>query len=355
MQTAYAAEVAAGRIVADPAQREAVAELGRLESALSGRRRWRRAAPAGVYLHGPVGRGKTWLMDRFFGTLPTEAKLRRHFHAFMLEEVHAPLRRLRRQRDPLPRIARDIARRARVLCFDELFVEDIADAMLLGRLLEALFAEKVALVATANVPPEGLYRGGLKRERFLPAIAALERHCRVVAVGGSRDYRRERLGAAGAYRVTPDDGEARLAAVFRDLAGRPPQPGTVTLAGRPMNVAGSTEDMLFARFPQLCEGPRGAADYLALAERYRSLLLAGVPVMDDESPAPTRRFISLIDILYERNTLLVCTAGAEPQALYRGRRFRFEFRRTASRLEEMRSADYLAGTHLARAPALTGL
>ncbi|HEX5313783.1 MAG TPA: cell division protein ZapE, partial [Gammaproteobacteria bacterium] len=173
IENAYREALAGGRIEADAAQANAVGALARLERELTvSRFPWRDRPARGVYLHGPVGRGKTWLMDLFFRNVPIENKLRRHFHAFMQEEIHAALRALAGQRDPLPRIARDLARRARLLCFDELLVEDIADAMLLGTLFEALFAEDVALVTTANVPPAGLYRDGLQRERFLPAIAA---------------------------------------------------------------------------------------------------------------------------------------------------------------------------------------
>jgi len=357
IEAAYADALDRGGKQSDPAQSEAVAALARLERGLTRRRLpWRRGAPRGVYLHGPVGRGKTWLMDLFYRSLPIDRKLRRHFHGFMLEEVHAPLRRLRHLRNPLPRLAKDLSRRTRVLCFDELLVEDIADAMLLGPLLQALFDKGVALVATSNVPPDGLYRDGLKRERFLPAIAALEAHCELVAVDGTRDYRTERLGAGGAYRVAgADTGRRDLQALFEDLTGEPPRPGTITLSARPVATAGAAEDTVLVDFSRLCEDARSARDYIELAERYRTVLLAGIPVLDDESQEAARRFISLIDVFYERRTLLVATAAAEPDGLYEGRRFRFEFRRTESRLEEMRSREYLAGTHLAHAPALTPL
>lgn len=357
VEAAWRKAIADGRIEHDPAQADALASLARLERELTERTLpWRRTTPRGVYLHGPVGRGKTRLMDCFYRSLPIDKKLRRHFHAFMQEEVHGPLKRLRERRDPLPRLARELATRTRVICFDEFLVEDIADAMLLGPLFEALFGEGVVLVATANPSPSGLYRDGLQRERFLPAIAALEKHCEVVSIAGARDYRAEHIGADGAWRISDaDHGRMGLAALFRRLSGEEPQPAEIALNGRGIGVAGAGEDMLLTDFDTLCTGPRSAADYIALAERYRMLLLAGVPVIDDESLDSARRFIALVDVLYEKRSLLVAAAAAQPAELYRGRRFRFEFARTASRLEEMRGADWLAGVHLARVPSLTPL
>lgn len=356
-QRAYEQALQSGTKEPDPAQTRAVRALGRLERELMRRRLpWRQTAPTGVFLYGPVGRGKTWLMDLFYRALPFEDKLRSHFHRFMLEEVHAPLRRLRHQRDPLPRLARDLARRSRVLCFDELLVEDIADAMLLGPLLQGLFDHGVALVTTANVPPAGLYRDGLKRDRFLPTIASLEQHCELMNVGGGQDYRTQHLGAGGTYRITQRmTGRAELQALFTELTGEGAHDGTIHLSGRPVAVGGVNQDTVFLEFGPLCEEARSAADYVELAERYRTVLLAGLPVLDDYAPQATRRFIALVDVLYERRTVLILTAEAEPDALYRGERFRFEFRRTASRLEEMRSKAYLSATHLAHIPMLTPL
>ncbi len=357
IEMAWQEAIASGCISHDPAQGEARRALSRLEGELVGKRLFaRRRSPRGVYLYGPVGRGKTWLMDLFFRNLPIEQKLRRHFHAFMQEEIHAPLKRLRGERDPLPKLARALARRTRVVCFDELLVEDIADAMLLGPLLQALFSEGVALVATSNVSPADLYRGGLQRERFLPAIAALEARCELIEVAGKHDYRAEFIGAEGVWRIAGTaEGEKILAAVFRHLAGEPPRPVELRINDRPIVARGAGADTLLLRFADLCEGPRSAADYLELAHRYRVLLLANVPVLDDENPDAARRFIALIDILYESHTVLIATASAPPEALYAGRRFRFEFKRTASRLEQMRSADWLAATHLTRIPRLTPL
>ncbi|MGH8428110.1 MAG: cell division protein ZapE [Gammaproteobacteria bacterium] len=357
IEAAWREAVADGRIEADPAQDEALAALARLERELTQRRAFGRSPTSrGVYLYGPVGRGKTWLMNLFFRNLPIEDKLRRHFHAFMQEEVHAPLRRLRDHRDPLPRLARDLARRVRVLCFDELLVEDIADAMLLGPLLQALFAEGVALVATANPPPSGLYRDGLQRERFLPAIAALEQHCEVIAVAGAHDYRAEHIGVGGAWRVIePEAGRRELAQLFQRLAGTRPHPAEIRVKGRAITVAGTSDDTLLADFAGLCEGPRNASDYIQLAKRYRTILLAGVPLLDDEALDAARRFIAIVDVLYESRTVFVAAAAALPAELYDGNRFRFEFLRIASRLKEMNSVTWLGAIHLARASTLTPL
>ncbi|MGH8224685.1 MAG: cell division protein ZapE [Gammaproteobacteria bacterium] len=357
IEKAWQEAIASGRMKADPAQASAIESLARLERELTRRRLpWRRQTSTGVYLYGPVGRGKTCLMDFFYRNLPLKEKIRRHFHAFMQEEVHEPLRQLHEKSDPLFRLARDLARRVRVICFDEFLVEDIADAMLLGPLFEALFDEGVALVATANVPPADLYRDGLQRERFLPAIAALEKHCEVVTVAGTRDYRAEHIGADGAWHMTDaETGRDELAALFQRLTGECPRAANIAVNGREIHVAGASEDTLLLDFATLCTGPRSATDYIALAERYRTILLAGVPILDDEALDATRRFIALVDVLYENCTVLVVAAAAQPEELYRGKRFRFEFLRSASRLEEMRGVEWFAAIHLARTPALTPL
>jgi cell division protein ZapE len=353
---AYREQLARGK-TPDPAQAAAVAALVRLSRELTQSTHWwRKTRPQGVYLYGPVGRGKTWLMNLFYRTLPIERKLRYHFHAFMREEVHGPLKRLRRHDEPLPRLAHALARRTQVLCFDELLVEDIADAMLLGPLLQALFAEGVALVATANPAPDALYHNGLKRENFLPAIRAIETHCEVVAVDGARDYRADYIDYDGMWQVTPaTTGAARLATLFAQLCDVEAHPATLTLNERRIDARGASENTVFFDFSPLCVEARSANDYIELAERYRTVLINGIPRLDDEMLGATRRFIALVDVLYERHTLLLATAAAEPEDLYAGKRFHYEFKRTISRLEEMRSTAWLAGAHLAHAPTLTPL
>lgn len=341
----------------DPAQAGAVAALARLSRELERPPHWwHKSRPQGVYLYGPVGRGKTWLMNLFYRSLRIDHKLRLHFHTFMRDEVHAPLKRLRRHDDPLPRLAHDLARRTRVICFDELLVEDIADAMLLGPLLQALFAEGVALVATANLPPGELYHDGLKRDNFLPAIHAIKAHCELVAVDGTRDYRADRIDSDGVWQVAANATDAkRLGTLFAQLGEGEARPTTLTLGGRRIDARGASEDTVFFDFTPLCVEARSANDYIELADRYRTVLISNVPVLDDEALEVARRFIALVDILYEHHTLLVATAVAEPQNLYTGKCFRYEFKRTVSRLEEMRSTAWLAGAHWAHAATLTPL
>ncbi|MDN5865731.1 MAG: AFG1 family ATPase [Gammaproteobacteria bacterium] len=357
IEAAYSKALDTQRIVPDPGQMEALEALARLERELSRTPRFRRRRSiCGVYLHGPVGRGKTWLMDLFFRNLPIRGKLRAHFHVFMQQEMHAPLKKLKRQRDPLQKLARAIARKTRVICFDELLVEDITDAMLLGPLFEALFAEGVALVATANLPPGKLYRDGLQRERFLPAISAIERHCEIVHVAGKLDHRAEQIGANGTWRLLGRPAaSADLHGLFRRLTDVPPSAGELRINDRPVRYLGAGADSLFMDFEALCAGARNASDYLELARRYRILMIADIPTLDDENLDTVRRFIALVDVLYEAHTVVIVSAAAAPAELYRGKRFRFEYRRTTSRLEEMRSANWLAAAHLAHAPALTPL
>jgi cell division protein ZapE len=353
IETAYRKALDNDEIVADEAQARGVSSLARLERELVGKQPfWRKRKARGVYLYGPVGRGKTWLMDLFFHALPIDAKLRLHFHVFMHEEVHAPLKKLAGERDPLVKVARELARRLRVICFDEFLVEDITDAMLLGTLFEALFAEGVALVATSNVAPDDLYRDGLQRERFLPAIAAIKTHCEVVDVAGETDHRAARIGAEGVWRTTSS---ADLPDLFHRLTHTEPERGELRINHRPIHYLGASEDTLLMRFNDLCDGPRSAEDYLELAQRYHVIMLEGIPILDDKRLGAARRFIALVDILYESHTLLIASAASPPESLYSGKRLRFEFKRTASRLEEMRSTDWLAAHHLSHARALTPL
>jgi cell division protein ZapE len=308
--------------------------------------RKRRGPQRGVYLHGGVGRGKTWLMDLFFQSLPFPQKRRRHFHRFM-HDVHDELKTLAQREAPLESVAEGIAREARVLCFDELFVTDIADAMMLGTLFEALFRRGVTLVATSNVPPRELYKGGLQRQRFIPAIELLEKHTRVVAVSGDTDYRLRQLTQAGTYLVSKvPDTQARLDALFTELAdGDAGNTGTVEIEDRQIPVVRESDNVVWFEFSALCEGPRSQNDYIEIARDYQSVIVSNVPKFTPSREDPARRFIALVDELYDRNVNLVISAAAPPAELYKGERLAFEFQRTSSRLIEMQSEEYLAREH----------
>ena len=307
----------------------------------------RRAPLRGIYLWGGVGRGKTFLADAFHAELPLREKRREHFHRLM-QEVHARLAGYRGHASPLDRVAADLASRARILCVDEFIVSDVADAMILGTLLEALFRRGVTLVATSNLPPRELYRGGLQRERFLPAVALIERHCRVIELDGGIDYRLRQLERATLW-LSPRsaDAEARLAAEFERLAdGRGAQDVKVQVAGRPLRARREAEGIVWFEFRELCEGPRSVADYIEIARCYGTVFLSGVPVMRASDDDAARRFVTLVDEIYDRGVKLVVSADAgQPEGLYQGERLAFEFRRTASRLHEMQGLGYLARPH----------
>ncbi len=307
--------------------------------------RWRRASPPaavpGFYLWGPVGRGKSLLMDLFHDHLHRPDRRRTHFHAFM-QEVHGRLRALRQehQSNPVPALAATLAREARVLCLDELQVTDIADAMILGRLFESLFARGVVLVTTSNQPPRELYRDGLQRERFLPFIALIEQHMTVMALAGDRDYRRSRLAATGRW-FTPADGAARAAlddAFQRCAAGHQPGPTTLTVHDRRVFIPLAAGPVARLPFAALCETALGAADYLALARTFDTLFLENIPCL--RAADARRRFITLIDALYEHNVTLVATAAAAPDGLFAGAPADEAGARAASRLAAMTAEDW---------------
>jgi cell division protein ZapE len=304
------------------------------------------AAVRGLYLWGSVGRGKTWLMDLFFASLPFAQRRRQHFHRFMYD-VQAELARLRHERDPLEHVAETIAREIRVLCVDELQVSDIADAMILGGLFAGLFRRGVTLVATSNTQLQELYKDGLQRARFLPAIELLERHVEVVRVGGTTDYRLRELTQAGVYLPAgAADTPARLALLFDRLGGHAVRVGgAVVIEGRAIAVIREGAGVVWFDFAALCAGPRSQDDYIEIAREYRSVIVSGVPVLEATDDDAARRFIELIDELYDRNVSLIVSAAALPAGLYRGERLRGPFERTVSRLIEMQSAEYLAREH----------
>ncbi|MEX1109378.1 MAG: cell division protein ZapE [Dongiaceae bacterium] len=359
---------AAGRIELDPAQTRAVERLQTLHDQLIGyvparhrsgflaRLFGRDAAasgqaatvPRGLYLVGDVGRGKSMLMDLFFAGAPVAAKRRVHFLAFM-QEVHGRLHTWRQSHrgDPVPPVAEAIAADATLLCFDEFQVTNIADAMLLGRLFEALIGRGVVIVATSNWAPYRLYEGGLQRDRFLPFIALIEARLDLVDLGDGTDWRRIRVAGQPVYFVPHDErAAAQLRDIFALLTDRAePRAVSIGLPGRVLSVPRAAEGVAWFGFDALCRRNLGAADYLALAANFHTLLLEDVPVMGDDERNEALRFTALIDALYEHKTLLVMSAAAEPDGLCRARDVAVAYRRTASRLIEMRSAEYVARHH----------
>ncbi len=358
----YRRRLEAGELAEDLAQREAVAALDRLHAELAAggppQRGWRRrmagavgrraGPPPGVYLWGRVGRGKTLLMDLFFECLPFEDKLRRHFHRFMAA-VHDDLKRLRDRADPLELVADGLAERARVICFDELAVTDIADAMILGTLFAALFERGVALAATSNLEPRDLYKEGLQRQRFLPAIDLIERHTEVVHVGGDLDYRLAFLERANVY-LQPNDERAdrRLAEYFRSMArDRGEAHGRIEILNRPIDFRRESDGVVWFGFDAVCDGPRSQDDYIELSKLYHTVLLSDVPQFDVRLENQARRFIALVDEFYDRRVKLILSAASPVESLYQGTRLAHEFQRTRSRLAEMQSREYLGAEHRA--------
>ena len=350
----YRQELAAGRLVDDAAQRQAVALLDDLHRRLEARkprRPWPFRRPAGpeqgLYLWGGVGRGKTMLMDLFHDCLAV-GKLRMHFHRFM-RRVHDDLHALHGARDPLRRVAAGLADRARVLCFDEFFVADIGDAMILGELFRNLFDRGVTLVATSNVQPALLYENGLQRRRFLPAIAALEKHTLVHRMDGTVDHRLRTLARAEIYRWPLDEeADAGLAESFVTLApGRSAACVDIEVNGRNIRARRRADGVVWFESAELCEGPRSANDYIELARCHNAVLLSNLKSFDSTREDAARRFISLVDEFYDRNVKLIVSAEVPVADLYGGARHRREFERTRSRLMEMQSLAYLASSHKA--------
>ena len=302
----------------------------------------------GLYLWGGVGRGKTMLMDLFYDCLPETRRMRMHFHRFM-RRVHDGLNEWAGTADPLRKVAATIAAEGDVLCFDEFFVSDIGDAMILAEILDALFALGVTLVATSNVEPKHLYENGLQRRRFLPAIDLLYAHTRVEHVADGLDFRLRALEQAEIYHYPLDRAaEQGLKKYFAALAPDAPQADVVLqIEGRPIKTRMVADDVVWFDFADLCEGPRSQNDYIELAMVYHAVLLSNVPVLDLHKENAARRFISLVDEFYDHGVKLIISAAAPITDLYQGERLRFEFERTESRLLEMQSHEYLAGSHRA--------
>ncbi|MGA9855654.1 MAG: cell division protein ZapE [Gammaproteobacteria bacterium] len=352
----YQADLAKPGFVKDAAQVKAVAALDVLYHFLLKRPplpRWRRwlgqsqSPLKGLYLWGSVGRGKTWLMDCFYECLPFHEKQRLHFHRFM-QMVHAQLKSLSEQEDPLRIVARHFSEQARVLCFDEFFVSDIADAMLLGRLFEYLFADGVTLVATSNIPPDKLYKDGLQRERFLPAIRSLKQHTHILNVDGGTDYRLRHLERARLF-YTPAGAEAdaHLQAFFGHISGGSHGSGEPLLINdRPIRIRQHADGAVWFNFMDICGGPRSQVDYIEIARSYHTVLISDIPQLSGDLEDEARRFLALVDEFYDRKVKLVISAVTDIAGLYRGKRLNFEFQRTTSRLQEMQSREYLSEPHL---------
>lgn len=302
----------------------------------------------GIYFWGGVGRGKTYLMDMFYEQLPFENKMRLHFHRFM-HQLHEQLIDHKGQRDPLLIIADEIAEKTCVICFDEFFVSDITDAMLLGGLFQALFANGVTLVATSNIPPENLYRNGLQRERFIPAIKLIQQHTEVVNVDSGIDYRLRTLEKAEIYHYPHDQAAIdNLNYSFEQLVTEESAKGSeIEVEHRMLKTVRCAEGVIWFQFKEICETARSHADYIELSRCYHTVMVSEIPQLATKDDSAARRFISLVDEFYERNVKLMITAAVEMEALYTGKQLAFEFRRTLSRLQEMQSKEYLAKEHLA--------
>jgi cell division protein ZapE len=355
-------QVAGGRLEFDASQLDAAVRLDRLRAALlesSGslgeRLRthlpWlpastQRAPQRGLYLWGGVGRGKTMLMDWFYESLPFSRRERSHFYRFM-RHVHAQLRAVTQRTQPLEVVAQRLAKTARVICLDEFFVADIADAMILAGLFEGLFRRGVTLVATSNTPPQELYKDGLQRERFLPAIELLRQHVDVVHLDGGVDHRLRRLEQAPTYLDSGrEDTTAKLQQLFAALAGGAVSgPAKLSVEDRDIAAEATGPGMAWFEFNELCEGPRSQNDYIELARAYHTVFISNIPTFTRANEDAARRFIMLIDEFYDRGVNIVVSAAAAPAQLYRGERLQFEFQRAASRLIEMQTQHYLAGEH----------
>ncbi len=365
----YQRLLAAGEYQADEVQRQAVTQLdhiyqalqqipavsapagglrGKLSRLLGKSCETAKQRPVqGLYMWGGVGRGKTWLMDMFFHSLPGDRKLRLHFHRFMLR-VHEELTELQGQENPLEIIADGFKAQTDVLCFDEFFVSDITDAMLLATLLQALFARGITLVATSNIPPDDLYRNGLQRARFLPAIDLINEYCDVMNVDAGIDYRLRTLTQAHLY-LTPLDEQTRqtMDQMFVKLAGKKGEAAPVLqINHRPLQVIHAVDGVLAVDFHTLCEEARSQLDYIALSRLYHSVILYNVRVMGPLKENTARRFLALVDEFYERHVKLVIAAEASMFEIYQGERLKFEYQRCLSRLQEMQSEEYLKLPHL---------
>ncbi|MDG2017837.1 MAG: cell division protein ZapE [Porticoccaceae bacterium] len=302
----------------------------------------------GLYMWGGVGRGKTYLMDSFYESLPFESKLRIHFHRFM-RRVHSDLSVFKGYANPLEKVADKISSETDIICFDEFFVSDIADAMILGTLFEALFARGVCLVATSNIAPEKLYQNGLQRQRFLPAIDLIEKHCQVVNVDGGTDYRLRALTNTSLYHSPlGHESDIAIADIFETLTVNDKsiiRDSEISVNGRAIPVMAMTSDVIWFDFLAICDGPRSQNDYIDLACEFHAVVVCNVPILNAEREDSARRFINLVDEFYDRNVKLAISAQRPLEQLYQGNKLAFEFERTQSRLIEMQSLEFLSLPH----------
>ena len=359
----YQADLLKPNFFADDAQLQAITMLQRLHDDLSntktqfvrkssllqrlfGNNEKEKKSYRGLYFYGGVGRGKTYLVDLFYHSIDGDRKQRLHFHHFMLQ-VHKQLTLLQGQVNPLKEIAKQFAEKTDIICFDEFFVEDITDAMILAGMFEALFEEGVVLVATSNIHPNNLYKNGLQRARFLPAIDLINQHCEVFNLDGGKDYRLGRLIEAEIYHCPLNENTStQIEEAFETFSnGDKKYKQIITVNNREINTIATSCDTLSIEFNDLCDGPRSVHDYIELAILYRTVLIANIPKMTDQHNDLTRRFIALVDEFYDRNVVLIMSAEVDVISLYEGERLAFEFQRCVSRLLEMQSKAYLSKAH----------
>ncbi|MDV4313512.1 cell division protein ZapE [Acinetobacter indicus] len=351
----YAQALASGQFMPDEAQAEAVHELDRVWQELIQRykaskkafRRFRRqTSPRGVYMWGGVGRGKTWLMDQFYESIPFRRKIRMHFHHFM-QHVHRELNKLSGQRNPLDTVADQIYKDAVIICFDEFFVSNVTDAMILSDLFQKLFNRGITLVATSNIAPDGLYKNGIHRDRFIPTIEMVKKNCAILNVDAGVDYRLRVLKQAQLFKSPlTHDHNVWMAQRFDALTHTQTHSDEpITINNRLIETVAHTEDVLWCEFSEMCLKPRSPADYIEIANLYNTVLVSNVPHLTDYLADGTRRFIYLVDEFYDRGVKLLLTSEDSIIELYQGEKLAFEIERTRSRLLEMQSDDYLHAAH----------
>ena len=345
----YTSLIENGQLSFDEAQSALLNKLDRLSTNLTKRSRswFRREKINGFYIRGEVGRGKTQIMDIFYETLEIKKKKRVHFHRFM-KILHDDLDNISGQKDPLKIAAKNISKETEVLCFDEFYVEDIGDAMLLGRFINELFENKVTLVTTSNTHPDNLYKEGLHRSRFLPAIESIKSNCEIYELNSAQDYRLRTLEQLEIFIIgEKDGGKNKLSSNFSELTNNEFQEDkNIEILGRKIKTIRLAKGSVWLSFEEICEGPRSAKDYIEVCTEFHTLFVSNVPMMGTENDDSARRFIALVDECYERNVNLILSMKADLDGIYNGERLSEPFKRTISRLEEMRSREYLSRPHL---------